>query len=90
MNLKLISLIVLSIALTGHFFSQKMLLNKGMESGDPKSFAKRLMMNGILLLVIAVVAFFRMDASLKMFSLLIIFEAVVCFFFSIKLIKRSR
>ena len=89
MNWTLITLVVLCIALAGHFFSQKMLMKRGSESEDRKPFIKRLVMNGIMLAVVAVLALIIAERTYKPFGILMLVEAGVCIFFAFKLKKQG-
>lgn len=82
--------IILAVALTAHFFSQRLLLNKGMESENPKPIMKRLAMNGIILAVVAAYAMIQgAKSQYRLPGLLILFEAAACMAFALKLSKRK-
>ncbi|MBN2686427.1 MAG: hypothetical protein JXR40_14190 [Pontiellaceae bacterium] len=82
--------IILAIPLTLHFFSQRLLLNKGMKSEDPTPIIKRLAMNGILLAVLAAITLILgTKSNFGLLGLLILFEAAACMGFALKLSKRK-
>ena len=86
----IIFLAVLAFALTGHYFSQKLLLAKGWKAEDPKPQIKRLLMNGGTLLVVAVAALVIAEKPFGLFGILIFIEAAVCFAFARKLSKKPK
>jgi len=84
----LILLIVLCFALAGHYLSQKLLLSKGWKADDPKPQIKRLMLNGVVLMMVAVAAVLIADKPYGLFGILLFIEGAVCFAFARKLTKR--
>jgi hypothetical protein len=88
MNWPLISLIILCIALAGHYLSQKLLLARGWQAEDPKPFIKRLIINGCMIVVVAIAALVVADYPYGLFGILLFFEAAVCFAFARKLSRR--
>ena len=88
MNWSLVSLIVLCIALAGHYVSQKMILARGWKADDTKPYIKRLIMNGIMLIVVAIAALIVAEQPYGLLGILLFFEAAVCFAFARKLSRR--
>ena len=88
MNWPLISLIVLCIALAGHYISQKMLLARGWKADDTKPYIKRLIINGSMIIVVAIAALIVADHPYGLFGILLFFEAAVCFAFARKLSRK--
>ena len=88
MNLTTLSLIILCIALAGHYVSQKLLLKKGWESDEPKKIVNRLMMNGAVLIVLAIAALLTADYPYGLFGILIFIEGAVSVTFGRKLSKK--
>lgn len=87
-NWPLVYLIVLCVALAGHYVSQKMLLARGWKAEDTKPYIKRFIMNGGLLMVIAIIALTKAVPPYGLFGILFFFEAAVCFAFARKLSKK--
>lgn len=88
MNSVTILLIVLCVALAGHYVTQKMLLAKGWKDEDPKPIIKRLMMNGSTLIFFAVIALIAAKYPYGLFGILLFIEGAVCFAFARKLSKK--
>ena len=88
MNWPLLSIIILSIALAGHYLSQKLLLAKGWKAEDTKPYIRRLTVNGSLLIAVAVAALVVADHPYGLFGILLFIEAAVCFAFARKLSRR--
>lgn len=88
MNWPLISLIVMCVALAGHYVSQKMILARGWKADDPKPYVKRLITNGILLIVVAIAALIVAERPYGLIGILLFFEAAVCFAFARKLSRK--
>lgn len=88
MNWPLILLIVLCFALAGHYLSQKMLLARGWKAEDTRPYIKRLIMNGCLLIVVAIAALVVGEPPYGLFGILLFFEAAVCFAFARKLSRK--
>jgi len=87
-NWPLISLIVICVALAGHYLSQKLLLARGWKAEDTKPYIKRLVMNGIMLIVVSIAAIFAADEPYRLLGILLFFEAAVCFAFARKLSRK--
>ena len=85
-----IMLIVLCFALAGHYVSQKMLLKKGWQAENPKPYVNRLMINGGLLIIIAIVALLIHTKPYGMFGILLFIEGGVCVAFGRKLSKKPK
>lgn len=83
-----IMLILLCIALAGHYVSQKLLLAKGWKADDPKPFIKRLSVNGAILMVVAVAALVIAAKPYGLFGILLFIEGAVCIAFARKLGKK--
>ena len=83
-----ILLIVLCVALAGHYVSQKLLLAKGWKEADPKPQIKRLMINGTTLIVFSVLALVAAEHPYGLFGILLFIEGAVCFAFARKLRKK--
>ena len=81
-------LILLSIMLAGHYVSQKLLLKKGWESEEPKRYVNRLMINGAVLIVLAVAALIAAEPPYGLFGILVFIEGAVCVTFGRKLSKK--
>jgi hypothetical protein len=81
-------LVILCIALAGHYVSQKMLLKKGWESDTPKRYVNRLMLNGAVLIVIAVAALLMADHPYGLFGILLFIEGAVSVTFGRKLSRK--
>ncbi|VGO19879.1 hypothetical protein [Pontiella sulfatireligans] len=88
MNPTTLILLLLCIALAGHYVSQKLLLKKGWESDDPKRIVNRLMMNGAVLIFIAIAALLMADPPYGLFGILIFIEGAVSVTFGRKLSKK--
>ncbi len=88
MNWPLTSLIVLCIALTGHYFSQKMLLARGWKADDTKPYIRRFIINGVMLIVVSIAALSVAERPYGLFGILLFFEAAVCFAFARKLSRK--
>lgn len=88
MNTSTVLLIILCVALAGHYVSQKMLLKKGWESDNPKKTVNRLMANGAVLIVIAIAALLTAKPPYGLFGILLFIEGAVCVTFGRKLSKK--
>lgn len=88
MNWTLISLIILCIALAGHYISQKMLLARGWQADDTKPYIKRLIINGSLIIVVAIAALVIAEPPYGLLGILLFIEAAVCFAFARKLSRK--
>lgn len=81
---------ILVLALTAHFFFQRLLLAKGMKAENPKPIIRRFFMNGIVLAMVAAFALLQEAKSqYGLLGLLILFEAGVCTSFALILLKRK-
>jgi hypothetical protein len=80
-----IVLVVLVVALIGHYLSQKSLLAKGWLAVDPQPQIKRLGANGAVLFVVAIVALMTADFPIGLIGILLFIEAAVCVAFARKL-----
>jgi hypothetical protein len=76
------------VALAGHYISQKLLLAKGWKADDAKPFIKRLMLNGGLLMTVAIAALIVARKPFGLFGILLFIEGAVCFAFARKLSKK--
>jgi len=85
-----IMLIILCIGLAGHYVSQKLLLKKGWESENPKPIINRLMINGGILIVIAIIALLTADYPFGLFGILLFIEGAVSVTFGRKLSKKPK
>ncbi len=83
-------LIILCVALAGHYVSQKLLLKKGWESDNPKPIINRLMINGAVLIVIAIAALMTAEKPYGLFGILLFIEGAVSVTFGRKLSKRPK
>jgi hypothetical protein len=83
-----IMLFILCIALAGHYVSQKLLLKKGWESDDPKPIVNRLMANGAVLIIIAIVALLTAKHPYGLFGILLFIEGTVSVTFGRKLSRK--
>ncbi len=88
MNWSLVSLIVICVALAGHYLSQKLLLAKGWEADDQNPYIKRLITNGSLLIIVAIAALVVADPPYGLIGILLFIEAAVCFAFARKLSRK--
>jgi|APSaa5957512622_1039677.scaffolds.fasta_scaffold429528_1 hypothetical protein len=88
MSLTTLLLILLCVALAGHYASQKLLLKKGWESEDPKRYVNRLMMNGAVLIVVAGIGLLAAGHPYGLFGILIFIEGAVSVTFGRKLSKK--
>ncbi len=88
MNWPLISLIVLCVALAGHYLSQKLLLARGWQADDTRPYIRRLIVNGCMIIVVAVAALVVADYPYGLFGILLFFESAVCFAFARKLSRK--
>ncbi len=88
MNWPLISLIVLCVALAGHYLSQKLLLARGWKAEDAKPYVKRLIINGCMIIVVAIAALVVGEHPYGLFGILLFIEAAVCFAFARKLSRK--
>ena len=80
-----IPLVILTIALAGHYASQKLLLKKGWKAVDAAPQIKRLSINGGVLFVIALVALTTATFPYGLVGILLFIEAAVCMAFAKKL-----
>ncbi len=83
-------LAILCIALAGHYVSQKILLKKGWEAEDTKPYINRLMINGAVLIIIAIAALVVAKPPFGMFGILVFIEGAVCVTFGRKLSKKPK
>lgn len=81
----IILLVVLTVALFGHYLSQKALLAKGWLAVDAAPQIKRLTINGAILFIVALVALIRADFPYGLMGILLFIEAAVCLAFAKKL-----
>ncbi|HEY5653161.1 MAG TPA: hypothetical protein VIR63_02185 [Pontiella sp.] len=88
MNAITLMLIVLCLILSGHYVSQKALLNRGWESENPEPYINRLMLNGAVLIVVAVIALLIAIDPYGLFGILIFIEGAVCITFGRKLKRK--
>ncbi len=84
----IIILVVLALALAAHYASQKLLLAKGWKAEDPRPQIKRLLLNGGMLMVVAVAALVAAEKPYGLLGILIFIEAAVCFAFARKLSRK--
>ncbi|MBT8042090.1 MAG: hypothetical protein HKP10_07355 [Kiritimatiellales bacterium] len=91
MNIQIpVMLGILCVALAGHYVSQKILLKKGWEAADPKPFINRLMINGAILIIIAIAALLIARKPYGMFGILLFIEGAVCVTFGRKLSRKGK
>lgn len=83
-----VMLIILCAALAGHYVSQKLLLKKGWESDNPKPIVNRLMMNGAVLIIIAIAALMTAEYPFGLFGILLFIEGAVSVTFGRKLSRK--
>ena len=88
MNWPIVSLVVLCFALAGHYLSQKLLLARGWKAEDTKPFIKRLIINGSMIIIVAIAALVVAEPPYGLFGILLFIEAAVCFAFARKLSRR--
>ena len=88
MNKEMVLLIVLSVALTGHYFSQRLLFVKGQKTDNRKPYIRRMIINAVTLIIVAGLVLLRLQHPLNLISALLFFEAVACLFFSWKLSRK--
>lgn len=88
MNWELISLIVLCAVLAAHYLSQKMLLARGWKAENTKPYIRRLIINGAMLIVVAIAALVVAEKPYGLFGILVFFESAVCFAFARKLSRK--
>jgi hypothetical protein len=81
---------ILCFALAGHYVSQKMLLKKGWEADDPKPYVNRLMINGALLIIVAIAALLAAQKPYGLFGILLFIEGAACVGFGRKLNKKPK
>jgi hypothetical protein len=81
----IIMLVVLGVALVGHYLSQKTLLAKGWLAVDASPQIKRLSINGGVLFVISIVALTTATFPYGLVGILLFIEAAVCLAFAKKL-----
>lgn len=88
-TIMLIVLIVLSVILTLHYFSQRLLLAKGLKAENPKSYIKRFVMNGVVLVIFsAIILIQAANSPYRLLGLFFLFEAGVCIASAVKLSKK--
>ncbi len=78
-------LLVLFIALIGHYITQKSLLAKGWLADDPSPQIKRLSINAGILFIIALAALMAAAFPYGLIGILLFIEAAVCTAFAKKL-----
>jgi hypothetical protein len=88
MDWELISLIILCVVLAGHYLTQKMLLARGWKAENTKPYIKRLVMNGAMLIIVAIAALVVAEKPYGLFGILVFFESAVCFAFARKLSRK--
>jgi hypothetical protein len=81
-------LVILAVALAGHYVSQKLLLARGWQADDPTPQIKRLMLNGGVLMIVAVAALVVAEKPYGLIGILVFIEGAVCFAFARKLRKK--
>lgn len=79
---------ILCIALAGHYVSQKLLLKRGWESDNPKKYVNRLMINGAVLIALAIAALVIAEKPYGLFGILLFIEGAVSVAFGRKLSKK--
>jgi hypothetical protein len=87
MNITVI-LVILAFALAGHYVSQKLLLSKGWKADNPKPYVNRLMINGAVLIIVAVAALIAAKPPFGLFGILIFIEGAVSVTFGRKLSRK--
>ncbi len=83
-----IMLIVLCVALAGHYVSQRLLLQKGFTAENPKPIINRLMINGAVLIIIAIAALMTAEKPYGLFGILLFIEGAVSVTFGRKLSRK--
>jgi len=83
-----IILAILCFALAGHYVSQKLLLKKGWEAENAKPYINRLMVNGAVLIALAIAALIVAKPPYGLFGILVFIEGAVCVTFGRKLSKK--
>ncbi|MBN2161805.1 MAG: hypothetical protein JXR25_13220 [Pontiellaceae bacterium] len=83
-----VMLIIVCFALAMHYMSQKLLLAKGWKSDDAKPYIRRLIINGGLIIVVAVVSLIIADSPYGLIGILLFIEGAVCLAFARKLSKK--
>ena len=86
----ILMLIVLVVAIIGHYLSQKALLAKGWREMDPGPIIKRLLINGTVLFIIALVALTSAEFPYGLVGILLFIEGAVCVAFAKKLRNKGR
>ena len=76
------------IVLAGHYLRQKSLLAKGWKATDPKPQIRILILNGGMLLILAVAALIVANWPYGLIGILLFIEAAVCLAFANKLRKK--
>lgn len=84
-TLPTLMLIGLAIILFGHYLRQKSLLAKGWAADDAKPHIKLLVLNGAMLLALALAALIIADWPYGLIGILLFIESAVCFAFAKKL-----
>lgn len=79
---------ILCVALAGHYVSQRILLRKGFEAENPKPIINRLMINGAILIIIAIISLLIARPPYGLFGILLFIEGAVSVTFGRKLSRK--
>ena len=88
MNLEIAISLTLILSLIGHFITQKKLLAKGLQTKSPINEIKRLMINGISLMILSILAIIKYEYPYGLWGCMIFIESAVSFSYAQKLLKK--
>ena len=76
------------LSLIGHFKTQKKLLTNGLQTKSPTNEIKRLMINGISLMILSILAIIKYEYPYGLWGCMIFIESAVSFSYAQKLLKK--
>ena len=88
MNFESVVSLTLILSLIGHFKTQKKLLAKGLQTKSPINEIKRLMINGISLMILSILAIIKYEYPYGLWGCMIFIESAVSFSYAQKLLKK--
>jgi len=87
-NFEIVISLILILSLIGHFITQKKILIKGIQTKSPTNEIKRLMINGISLMILSILAIIKYEYPYGLWGCLIFIESAVSFSYAQKLLKK--
>lgn len=83
-------IILTTLLLIGHYRIQLLIYKKGSIKNDPRKEIKRLIINGSILIIFAIITWWYYVSPYGLIGTLIFIESAVSFSYANKLIKRNR